>query len=67
MLFFWVPEELRLHKSENAWKPKVKGVDEMDEMTKFKHCVLAILNKVCPQKLDKVVEQFTALPITNQS
>jgi translation initiation factor 4G len=41
--------------------------EEVDEVTKLKKGVLAILNKLCPQKFDILVEKFTALPITNQN
>ena len=65
-----ISQEVKLNKAENAWKPGVKDpkvVEEIDEVTKLKKGVLAILNKLCPQKFDILVEKFTALPITNQS
>jgi len=65
-----ISQEVKLNKAENAWKPGVKDpkvVEEVDEVTKLKKGVLAILNKLCPQKFDILVEKFTALPITNQS
>ena len=55
--------EVKLNKAENAWKPG----RQVDEVTKLKKEVLAILNKLCPQKFDILVEKFTALPITNQT
>ena len=65
-----ISQEVKLNKAENAWKPGVKDpkvVEEIDEVTKLKKGVLAILNKLCPQKFDVLVEKFTALPITDQS
>jgi len=65
-----ISQEVKLNKAENAWKPGVKDpkvVEEIDEVTKLKKGVLAILNKLCPQKFDILVEKFTALPITNQN
>merc|ERR1719402_1265582 len=64
-----ISQEVKLNKAENAWKPGVKDpkvVEELDDVTKLKKGVLAILNKLCPQKFDILVEKFTALPITTQ-
>ena len=41
-------------------------VSRPTSLTKLKKKVRAILNKLCPQKFDILVEQFTALPITTQ-
>ena len=40
--------------------------DSVDETEKLKKSVLAILNKLCPQKFDILVEKFNALPIDSQ-
>merc|ERR1712088_173264 len=64
-----ISQEVKLNKAENAWKPGVKDpkvIEELDDVTKLKKGVLAILNKLCPQKFDILVEKFTALPITTQ-
>merc|ERR1719454_1319933 len=64
-----ISQEVKLNKAENAWKPGVKDpkvIEELDDVTKLKKGVLAILNKLCPQKFDILVDKFTALPITTQ-
>jgi len=67
-----ISQEVKLNKSENAWKPGVKEskegtTAELDDMALLKKNVLAILNKLTPQKFDTLVEKFTALPIDSQA
>lgn len=59
-------EKAELHKSENAWNPKQKkeGVDE-DAEGVYK-AVKAILNKLTPQKFDKLTKQVLTLKIDNE-
>ena len=61
---------MKLKEAENAWKPTVKadgkGKDEsVDEVEALAKRVRAILNKLCPQKFDTLVNQFMELPIDN--
>jgi len=63
-----ISQEVKLNKAENAWKPTVKDPKaEVDELDVLKKNVLAILNKLTPQKFDTLVEKFTALPIDSQT
>lgn len=71
-----ISQEVKLNKAEHAWKPTVKdpkkkdagaGDEGMDDIDVLKKSVLAILNKLTPQKFDTLVEKFTALPIDSQS
>ena len=41
--------------------------ETLDEMGLLKKNVLAILNKLTPQKFDALVEKFNALPIDSQT
>ena len=61
---------MKLKEAENAWKPTVKadgkGKEEsLDELEVLAKRVRAILNKLCPQKFDTLVNQFMELPIDN--
>lgn len=63
-------EEVKLKEAENAWKPTVKsdtkGKEEsVDEVEALAKRVRSILNKLCPQKFDTLVNQFMELPIDN--
>ena len=51
-----------LHEAENAWKPRKLDENE-DEMAVLERKVRAILNKLTPQKFDKLVAQFKELQI----
>ena len=51
-----------LHEAENAWKPRKVDENE-DEMAALERKVRAILNKLTPQKFDKLVAQFKELEI----
>ena len=60
---------MKLKEAENAWKPTVKadgkGKDEsVDEVEALAKRVRAILNKLCPQKFDTLVNQFMSCPLT---
>lgn len=61
-------EDVKLHETENAWKPGVlaggKESNEEDAKTQelYKK-VRGVLNKLTPQKFDKLVDQVQALPI----
>ncbi len=64
---------MELNKAENAWQPGVKkkggpdtngeGEDPLQELRKKAR---AILNKLTPQKFDKLVEDFDELPIDTE-
>ena len=48
-----------LHEAENAWKPRQQlNENEDNEMAVLERKVRAILNKLTPQKFDKLVAQF---------
>ena len=62
--------QVKLKEAENAWKPTVKsdtkGKEEsVDEVEALAKRVRSILNKLCPQKFDTLVNQFMELPIDN--
>ena len=65
-----IGQEVKLNKAENAWKPTVKdpkaAKEEADDVVTLKKNVIAILNKLTPQKFDTLVEKFGNLPITSQ-
>jgi len=68
-----IQENVELNKAENAWKPTVKkkvtgelnGGDD-DPMAEIAKKARSILNKLTPQKFDKLVETFNELPIDNE-
>lgn len=65
-------EPVKLHQAENAWTPgaKHKSVGELaevaDELEVLAKQVRSILNKLTPQKFDRLVEQFKELPIDTE-
>ena len=67
-----ISAEVKLNKAENAWKPAVKDKKdgkpppELSEMDDLKKKVLAILNKLTPQKFQTLVDRFQDLPIDTQ-
>merc|ERR1712001_769197 len=59
-------QEVELQKAENAWKPKDKGKgseEPEDPIKILERNVRAILNKLTPQKFDKLVAKFKELEI----
>lgn len=60
-------EEVKLNEAENTWKPAVKAGSETapegDGVEQLAKSIRSILNKLCPQKFDTLVEQFGKLPI----
>ena len=62
-------QEVELQKAENAWKPKDKlqqgkdSAEPEDPIKELERNVRAILNKLTPQKFDKLVQKFKDLPI----
>jgi len=64
-----ISAEVKLNKAENAWKPGVKekkeGIEHSD-MEDLRKKVLAILNKLTPQKFETLVQKFQELPIDTQ-
>ena len=64
-----------LNQSDNAWKPatlsKHKGAEEEngeeDERAVLERKSRAILNKLCPQKFETLVNQFKELNIDSDS
>jgi len=69
-----ISAEVKLNKAEHAWKPSVKGEKKTkdaneppeSEMQEMRRKVLAILNKLTPQKFTTLVEKFKDLPIDTQ-
>ncbi len=70
-----IQEKVELNKAENAWKPGVKkgpgggpetNGDLEDAMEVLRKKARAILNKLTPQKFDKLVEDFDKLPIDTE-
>merc|ERR1712142_1156754 len=64
-----ISAEVKLNKAENAWKPALKekkeGIEHSD-MEDLRKKVLAILNKLTPQKFETLVQKFQELPIDTQ-
>jgi hypothetical protein len=65
-------QDVQLHKADNAWTPvalaKKKGAEiKQDDLDDLPKKVRAILNKLTPQKFNKLVEQFQELPIDSQT
>jgi len=58
-------EEVKLNEAENAWKPTPKkgGSEPIDDVELLSKKIRSILNKLCPQKFDTLVEQFASLTI----
>ena len=55
-----------LHEAENAWKPRKQEENgEEDEIAVLERKARSILNKLTPQKFDKLVAQFKELDIDN--
>ncbi len=69
-----IQEKVELHSAENAWKPTVKTTVEngggsstdQDPLEDLKKKARAILNKLTPQKFEKLVERFNELPIESE-
>jgi len=64
-------EEVTLKTAENAWKPGIKKgkaveTDGQDELADLSKKIRSILNKLCPQKFDKLVNQFKELVIDSK-
>lgn len=65
-------QNVELNKAENAWKPQNKkggSVDpdgEEDPCAELERNVRSILNKLTPQKFDKLVKQFNELKIDSE-
>ena len=61
---------VELNKAENAWKPQAKkegSADaEEDPCAELERNVRSILNKLTPQKFDKLVKQFNELKIDSE-
>jgi len=63
-------EEIKLNEAENAWKPSKKEAGEdvvEDDVEVLCKKIRSILNKLCPQKFDKLVAQFKDLVIDNEA
>merc|ERR1719295_693631 len=63
--------QVELHKTENAWKPgqmaeKGKGEEE-DPLAEVSKQTLAILNKLTPQKFDKLLAKFNEINIDTEA
>lgn len=65
-----IDRNFELHKTENAWKPVKLLVEadvvELDPLQELERNVRAILNKLTPQKFDKLVKQFIDLTIDTE-
>ena len=60
---------VELNKAENAWKPatqKEGSADAEDPLLELAKSVRSILNKLTPQKFDKLVKQFNELKIDSE-
>ena len=60
---------VELHKTENAWKPaaqKEGSAEHEDPLKELEKNVRSILNKLTPQKFDKLVKQFNELKIDSE-
>ena len=63
---------IELHKTENAWKPGVMDRttgapnEDQDPLKELERQVRSILNKLTPQKFDKLVKQFKELEIDSE-
>ena len=60
---------VELNKAENAWKPaaqKEGSADAEDPLKELEKNVRSILNKLTPQKFDKLVKQFNELKIDSE-
>lgn len=63
-------QNIKLHESENAWKPSHKSennaIEDAEEQDLFRR-IRGILNKLTPQKFQTLVEQVKELPINTIS
>jgi translation initiation factor 4G len=63
-------EPVKLHQAEHAWTPGTKQkqdiAEALDELEILGKQVRAILNKLTPQKFDKLVLKFKELPIDTE-
>ena len=61
-------EDVKLNEAENAWKPSTKKdvAADLDEVEVLSKKIRSILNKLCPQKFDKLVAQFNELVIDTE-
>lgn len=64
-------EPVKLHQAENAWTPgaKSKAIGEQeadDELKALAKAVRSILNKLTPQKFDRLVDQFKELTVDTE-
>ena len=62
---------IELHKTENAWKPDLMRKSEVktqeeDPLLELERQVRSILNKLTPQKFDKLVKLFNELVIDSE-
>ena len=66
-----IPErQPQLHVAENAWKPGAKakgGAGEVDPLEEVSKQVLAILNKLTPQKFEKLIQRFNQIEINTEA
>jgi len=60
---------VELHKTDNAWKPGQKAdvKEEEDPLADVAKQTLAILNKLTPQKFDKLIQKFNEITIDTEA
>ena len=65
-----IQQNIELNKAENAWKPMAKkegsAEAEDDPIQELERNVRSILNKLTPQKFDRLVKQFNELKIDSE-
>jgi translation initiation factor 4G len=66
-----ISTNIELNKAENAWKPaaqkeKEGSAEHEDPLKELEKNVRSILNKLTPQKFDKLVKQFNELKIDSE-
>ncbi|GBM19884.1 Eukaryotic translation initiation factor 4 gamma 3 [Araneus ventricosus] len=59
-------QNIKLHESQNAWKPLHKSEITTDEKDKLKRSVQGVLNKLTPQKFETLLSQLKGLNIDTE-
>ncbi|XP_055935890.1 eukaryotic translation initiation factor 4 gamma 3-like isoform X2 [Argiope bruennichi] len=59
-------QNIKLHESQNAWKPLHKSEIPPDEKDKLKRSVQGVLNKLTPQKFETLLSQLKGLNIDTE-
>ncbi|CAL1268469.1 unnamed protein product [Larinioides sclopetarius] len=59
-------QNIKLHESQNAWKPLHKSEINPDDKAKLKRSVQGVLNKLTPQKFETLLSQLKGLNIDTE-